>query len=189
MKKQQLTQTQAQLGGEAQQSQIQEGGVAMSKDECRYEVEEREYCDRARLGNVYVEGFQHDDVYELDNVDEEIRKVIDTLPELDAVMELWEPCNCYDEYGYSMHSDGGNYHSRIRVYEITPCVYLGVFGDTREAFSMSDYKYLTVWVEGEPVGVVVVKTHDCCHLLKKEELPEFVKSYEQEGYDIYYHEA
>ena len=125
-----LTQTQ-QTQIQAQQTQTQEGGEAMRKGECRYEVEEREYCNRARLGNVYVEGFQHDDVYELDNVDEEIRKVIDALPELDPVMELQEPCDCWEKYGGPMHNDGGNYHSRIRVFEITPCVYLAVFGDTR----------------------------------------------------------
>jgi len=68
-------------------------------------------------------------------------------------------------------------------------VYLAVYGDTREAFSVDEYKYMVVWVEEEPVGVVVAKIHDCCHLLKKEELDEFVKSYEQEGYSIYYHET
>jgi hypothetical protein len=176
---------------QAQQTQIQtqEGGEAMRKGECRYEVEEREYCNRARLGNVYVEGFQHDDVYELDNVDEEIRKVIDALPELDPVMELQEPCDCWEKYGEPMHNDGGNYHSRIRVFEITPCVYLAVFGDTREAFSMSDYKYIIIWVEDEPLGLVVAKIHDCCHLLKREELEEFVKGYEEDGYSIYYCET
>jgi len=31
------------------------------------------------------------------------------------------------------HNDGGHYHSVIRIYEITPCVFLAVYGDTREA--------------------------------------------------------
>jgi hypothetical protein len=154
-----------------------------------YEKDDREYCDRGTLGNVYVEGFQHDDVYELDNVDEEIRKVIDVLPELDPVMELQEPCNCYEEYGGPMHNDGGNYHSRIKIYEITPCIYLAVYGDTREAFNMSDYKYIVVWIENEPLGLVVAKTYDCCHLLKREELEGFVKGYEEDGYSIYYCET
>ncbi len=167
-------------------TETKQGGAAMRKDECKYEVEEREYCNQARLGNVYVEGFQHDDVFELNNVSQEIREIINTLPELEPVMELQEQCDCYDKYGGSMHSDGGNYHSRVRVYEITPCVYLAVYGDTREAFSMSDYKYMIVWVEDEPVGLVVAKTYDCCYLLKREELEDFVKGYEEDGYSIYY---
>jgi hypothetical protein len=155
--------------------------------ECKYEVEEREYCNSGKLGNVYVEGFQHDDVYELGNVDEEIRRVIDALPELGLVMELREPCNCYDEYGGSMHSDGGNYHSVIRVYEISPCVYLALHGDSREAFSLSDLKYFVVWVGGRAIGTITAKTYDCISLLKKEELETFLRDYEEDGYSVYYY--
>jgi hypothetical protein len=177
--------TQAQLGGEAQQSQTKQGGGAMI--ECRYEKEQREYCDRGVLGNVCVESFRYDDVYGL-NGDEGLARLVDSLPELEPFMELEEPCDCWERYGGTMHNDGGNYHSRIRVYEISPCVYLAVFGDTREAFSVDEFKYMIVWVEDEPVGLVVAKTHDCCDLLKKEEVQEFVKNYQQEGYSIYYHE-
>jgi len=163
--------------------QNQKGGSAMT--ECKYEKDVREYCDRGELGNVYVESFSFDDVYGL-NRDEELTKIIDSLPALEPVIVLEEPCDCWERYGDVRHNDGGNYHSRVRVYEITPCVYLAVYGDTREAFSMDEFKYMVVWVEGKPVGLVVAKTHDCCKLLKREELEGFVKSYEEEGYSVYF---
>jgi hypothetical protein len=165
--------------------QNQKGGSAMF--ECKYEKDERGYCDHGTLGNVSVRSFSHSDVYG-EFGDEELAKTIDGIPELEYVMELVEPCDCWERYGGPMHNDGGNYHSRIRVYEISPCVYLAVYGDTREAFSVDEFKYMVAWAEDEPVGVVVAKTHDCCRLLKREELDEFVKDYEQEGYSIYYHE-
>jgi len=161
----------------------QKGGFEML--DCQYEKNEREYCDSGTLGNVSVRSFAYSDVYG-EFGDEELAKIIDSLAGLEYVMVLEEPCNCWEEYGGPMHSDGGNYHSRIRIYEITPCVYLAVYGDTREAFSVDEFKYIIVWVQDEPVGVVVAKTHDCCHLLKREELDEFVKSYEQEGYEVRY---
>ncbi len=164
---------------------IRKGGSDMF--ECKYERDIREYCDHGTLGNVSVRSFAYSDVYG-EFGDENLAKIIDSLPELECVMELEEPCNCFDEYGGPMHSDGGNYHSRIRVYEITPCVYLAVYGDTREAFSMDEFKYMVVWVEDQPVGLVVAKTHDCCHLLKREELEGFVEGYEEDGYSIYHYE-
>jgi len=169
----------------AQQTENQKGGDVMRRDECEYEKDVRDYCDHGTLGNVSVRSFAYGDVYG-EFGDEDLAKIIDSLAELEYVMVLEEPCNCWEEYGGPMHNDGGNYHSRIRIYEITPCVYLAVYGDTREAFSMDDYKYIIVWVEDEPVGVVVAKTHDCCQLLKREELDEFVKSYEQEGYEVWH---
>jgi hypothetical protein len=156
------------------------------QNECRYEKEQREYCDQGVLGNVSVRSFVYDEVYG-EFGDEDLAKIIDSLPELEPFMELEEPCDCWERYGEVKHNDGGNYHSRIRVYEITPCVYLAVYGDTREAFSVDEFKYMVVWIEDEPVGVVVAKAHDCCHLLKREELDEFVKGYEEEGYSIYYY--
>jgi hypothetical protein len=160
-------------------NQNQKGGSAMT--ECRYEKDVREYCDHGTLGNVSVRSFSYSDVYG----DEDLAKIIDNLPALEHAMLIEEPCDCWERYGGPMHNDGGNYHSRIRIYEITPCVYLAVYGDTREAFSVDEFKYMVVWVEDQPVGLVVAKTHDCCHLLKREELEGFVKGYEEEGYSIY----
>ncbi|MCI4458463.1 MAG: hypothetical protein JHC21_02460 [Thermocrinis sp.] len=166
------------------------GGEAMERKEfeCRYEEEQREYCDRGVLGDVYVEGFSYDDVYGL-NCDEELAELVDGLEELSPVVVMEEPCDCWEEYGGPMHTDGGHYHSVVRVYKITPCVYLAVFGDTREAFSVEEYKYIVVWVNQKPVGVVLAKTHDCCHLLKREEVRKFIKNSEQEGYIISYCET
>jgi hypothetical protein len=62
---------------------------------------------------------------------------------------------------------------RIRVYRITPCVYLAVYGDTGESFSMDEFRYLVVYVDGRAVGMLVCKTQDCLRLLKREELDEF----------------
>ena len=154
------------------------------KIECKYEKDEREYCDHGVLGNVYVRSFACSDVYG-EFGDEDLAKIIDNLPALEYAILIEEPCDCGDV----RHNDGGNYHSRIRVYEITPCVYLAVYGDTREAFNVEEFKYIIVWVEDEPLGLVVAKIHDCCHLLKREELEEFVKGYEEDGYSIYYCET
>jgi hypothetical protein len=159
---------------------MQKGGEAM----CKYEKDIREYCDHGTLGNVSVRSFSYSEVYE----DKDLTELIDSLSGLKPFMELEEPCDCWERYQDVKHNDGGNYHSRIRVYEISPCVYLAVFGDTREAFSDDEFKYMVVWVEDEPIGLVVAKTHDCCHLLKKEEVEEFVKGYEEQGYSIYYNE-
>ncbi|MFZ8785645.1 hypothetical protein [Thermocrinis sp.] len=167
---------------QTQQQETQQGGSAMF--DCQYEKDDREYCDHGTLGNVSVKSFFYSEVYG-EFGDEDLAGLIDSLPELEYVMVLEEPCDCWERYGEVKHNDGGNYHSRIRVYEITPCVYLAVYGDTREVFSMDDYKYTVVWVEDQPVGVVVAKSHDCCHLLKREELDGFVKGYEEEGYSIY----
>ncbi len=61
---------------------------------------------------------------------------------------------------------------RVRLYEITPCVYLAVYGDTRESFSMDDFKYVVVYVDGRAVGMIVCNSQDCPRLLKREELDE-----------------
>jgi len=167
---------------QTQQQETKQGGSAMF--DCKYEKDDREYCDHGTLGNVSVKSFFYGEVYG-EFGDEGLAKMIDSLPALEHVMLIEEPCDCWERYGGPMHNDGGNYHSRIKIYEITPCVYLAVYGDTRSAFSMDDYKYMVVWVEDEPAGLVVAKTHDCCHLLKREELEGFVKGYEQEGYSIY----
>jgi len=162
----------------------QKGGFEMF--DCQYERDEREYCDHGMLGNVSVRSFSYGDVYG-EFGDEDLAGLIDSLAELECVMVVEEPCNCWD--GDIKHNDGGNYHSRIKIYEISPCVYLAVYGDTREAFSVDEFKYMIIWIEDEPVGVVVAKSHDCCQLLKREELSEFVNGYEEEGYSIYYYEA
>ena len=145
--------------------------------ECRYERDEREYCDRGELGNVSVESYAV--------CDGRVAGLVDGLEELSPVMVMEEGCDCWEKYGEVRHNDGGNYHSRVRVYEITPCVYLAVYGDTREAFSMDDYKYIVVWVDGRAVGMIVCKAQDCFQLLKREELDEFVEGYAQEGYEVY----
>jgi hypothetical protein len=66
---------------------------------------------------------------------------------------------------------------KVRVYEITPCVYLVVYGDTREVFSLDEFRYVVVGVDDKPVGMIVCKAQDCVQLLKREEVDEFVRSY------------
>jgi hypothetical protein len=55
-------------------------------------------------------------------------------------------------------------------------VYLVVRGDTRESFSMDEFRYVVVWLEGRPVGMIVCKVQDCVQLLEREELEGFVRS-------------
>ena len=104
-----------------------------------------------QVGNVFVRSYGV--------CDGRVVELVDGLGELRSVMML---------------EDGD---VRVRVYEITPYVYLVVRGDGRESFSMDEFRYVVVWVEGRPVGMIVCKAQDCVHLLKREELEEFVKSY------------
>jgi hypothetical protein len=103
-----------------------------------------------QVGNVFVRSYGA--------CDGRVAELVDGLEELRAVMELEE---------------GG---VRVRVYEITPCVYLVVRGDTGESFSMDEFRYVVVWMNGRPVGMIVCKAQDCVQLLEREELEEFVKS-------------
>jgi hypothetical protein len=84
------------------------------QNECRYEKEQREYCDQGVLGNVSVRSFVYDEVYG-EFGDEDLAKIIDSLPELEPFMELEEPCDCWERYGEVKHNDGGNYHLKKRV--------------------------------------------------------------------------
>jgi hypothetical protein len=63
------------------------------------------------LGNVSVRSYGV--------CDGRVAELVDGLEELRPVMVLEEECDY-----------------RVRVYEITPCVYLAVYGDTRDVFSM-----------------------------------------------------
>ncbi len=102
------------------------------------------------------------EVFECDNVfvrsygvcDGRVAGLVDGLGELRAVRVLEEGS------------------VRVRLYEITPCVYLAVYEDTRESFSMDDFKYVVVYVDGRAVGLTVCKSQDCLRLLKREELDE-----------------
>ena len=152
---------------------------------CKYEREIRSFCDEGTLGNVSIKSFDFDDVYG-EFGDEDLAEMIDVLPVLEYVVLVEEPCDCMQKYGDIKHNDGGNYHSIVRIYMITPCVYLAVHGDTRELFSADERKYIVVIVDGKPLGVIRAKSHDCCDLLKREELDEFIRNYEEKGYSIYY---
>jgi len=104
-----------------------------------------------QVGNVFVQSYCV--------CDRRVVELVDGVGELRSVMML---------------EDGD---VRVRVYEITPYVYLVVRGDSGESVSMDEFRYVVVWVEGRPVGMIVCKAQDCVHLLKREELEEFVKSY------------
>jgi hypothetical protein len=106
-----------------------------------------------QVGNVFVRSYGV--------CDGRVVELVDGLGELRSVMVLEEG------------------DVRVRVYEITPYVYLVVRGDGRESFSMDEFRYVVVWVEGRPVGMIVCKAQDCVQLLKREELEEFVRSYAQ----------
>jgi hypothetical protein len=61
---------------------------------------------------------------------------------------------------------------KLRLYEITPCVYLAVYGGTGESFSLDEFRYVVVYVDGRAVGVIVCRFQDCFRLLKRKELDE-----------------
>ncbi len=109
------------------------------------------------------------------------------VPALEPVIEIVERCTCFEEHGWVLHNDGGVYHTRIVIYKIAPGTFLAVVGDTREVFSVDEYKYMVVWVGDELVGAARAKEYDYYLLLGQEELENELDRYEQEGYNIYYY--
>jgi hypothetical protein len=120
-----------------------------------------------------MEVFTYADVYEA------------KLPFLEPLIELREPCNCWELHGAPMCNNGGNYHSIIKIFKIneTGSLFLVVFTDTREFFSEYEVKYIVV--NG---GVVRVKDQDGYTLSSKEELEELIEGCLRDGYRIYYAE-
>jgi hypothetical protein len=152
---------------------------------CRYVLNQRENWYEQKLGNVEVKCFQFDDVYGLNKKDW-LTELVDRLPVIEPFMEIKELCNCWEAYGSPMCNNGGNYHSVIQLYQITPCISLALFKDTRELFNVEELLYYIIEIDGEPKAVIVAKAFETIQLLKRSELTKFIKKYKKKrDYVVY----
>jgi hypothetical protein len=136
-----------------------------------YYPDERDYWWNSRLGVVrlYIED-----------------EGVEGLDNLEPVVKIYERCNCYELFGSIQHNDGGNYHRIIRVFKITPEIWLVSYEDTREAFYASELRYAVISINGEPIGKVVLKEGEWCKLLRKDEVEKLIRTYsEDEDYTVY----
>jgi len=152
-----------------QENQNQQGGDAMTK--YAYYPDERQFWWNSRLGAVslYVE-----------------EEGVEGLEDLVPVVKIYERCDCYELFGSIQHNDGGHYHRIIRVFRITPEVWVVSYEDTRDVFYASELRYAVVSINGEPIGKVVLKEGEWCKLLRKDEVEKLIRTYrEDEDYTVY----
>ena len=150
------------------QQETQDGGEAMTNP---YYPDERDYWWSSRLGvaRLYIE-------------DEGVEGLEDLVP----VVKIYEKCDCYELFGSIQHNDGGHYHRIIRVFRITPEIWLVSYEDTRDVFYASELRYAVVSINGEPIGKVVLKEDEWCELLRKDEVEKLIRTYkEDEDYTVY----
>jgi hypothetical protein len=167
--KQELTK-QAQLGGETQQKQAVGGA---------YYPDDRELWWRSRLGNVSLYVYDY----------EEAKEGVDCLVELTPFVRIYEKCDCMERFNNIQHNDGGWYHRIIRVFKITPKIYIASYEDTRDVFYASELRYAVVLVDGEPIGKIVLKEGEWCKLLREDEAEKLIRAYsEDKDYTVYYAE-
>jgi hypothetical protein len=111
------------------------------------------------------------------------------LPEPKKILVIKEECDCWETYGGPMCNNGGNYHSVIKVYEITDTDYLFVYGNTREDFVGDEYHGIIVLVDGKPVYSIAIRDDESYKLFDKDKAEKVIKSYaedEKGKYYIYY---
>ncbi len=142
----------------------------------QYYPDDRELWWCSRLGNVslYVYGYE-----------EKVEGLIKLVP----FVQIYERCNCIELFGSIRHNDGGHYHRIIRVFRITPDIFVVSYEDSRDIFYASETRFAVVSVDGEPIGEIVLKEGEWCELLKKDEAEKLIKAYsEDKDYAVYYTE-
>jgi hypothetical protein len=108
------------------------------------------------------------------------------LPNPKKILIIKEKCDCWEIYGGPMCNNGGNYHSVIKVYEITDTDYLFVYGNTREFFVGDEY-YPIIIINEKPMYSLVIRDDESYELFDKEKAEKVIKSYaEDENYYIEY---
>jgi hypothetical protein len=168
----QVQQAQAQLGGEAQQNQTFEGGEAMQK----YLPDDRELWWSSCLGNVSLYVYDYEEG-------------VDRFIELTPFVRIYEKCDCLERFNDIRHNDGGWYHRIIRVFKITPEIYIASYEDTRDTFYADELRYAVVYIGGDAIGKITLKEGEWAELLKREEAEKLIKSYEEDqNYRVYYEE-
>ena len=162
--KEKLTQTQqAPLGGEAQQAQVVVG-VCYSDD--------RELWWSSRLGNVSLLTWDYEEAKEYG---------VDCLGELAPIVKIYERCDCMERFNDVRHNDGGWYHRIIRVFKITPEIFVVSYEDSREPFYASELRFVVVSISGERVGKIVLKEGEWCELLRRDEVEKLIAAYEEDA--------
>jgi hypothetical protein len=102
-------------------------------------------------------------------------------PEL--YMELREPCNCFTEYGWVMHVNGGNYHYIVKFYTLDDEYMLCVWSNTREAFSPYEQGFIVVRNEKQELAVWSETIQDCkAEVMRREEALEYINALIDKGY-------
>ncbi len=162
---------------QAQQTKTLEGGETM-KELTQYYPDDRELWWCSRLGNVNLVVYDYEEKSEAEG-----------LMGLVPFVQIHERCNCNELFGSVRHNDGGHYHQIIRVFRITPDVYVVSYENTRDAFYASECRFAVVSVNGEPIGKIVLKEGEWCELLRKDEAEKLINAYnEDEDYTVYYTE-
>jgi len=161
---------------QTQQTKAFKGGVAMTAEHAYY-PDDRELWWSSRLGIVSLCVYDYD----------EERAEVEGLVELVPVVKIYEKCDCYELFGSVQHNNGGHYHRIVRVFRVTPEVWVVSYEDTREIFYASESRFAVVSINGEPVGKVVLKEGEWCELLRKDEAEKLISAYsEDENYTVYY---
>jgi hypothetical protein len=156
-------QAQAQLGGETQQA---------------YYPDDRGLWWSSRLGDVALYVYDYEEAKGLG---------VDCLAEPTPFIRIYEKCDCMERFNTIRHNDGGWYHRIIRLFRITPEIFIASYEDSRDVFYASELRYAVVLVNGERVGKVVLKEGEWCELLRKDEAEKLIRAYgEDEDYTVYY---
>jgi hypothetical protein len=125
---------------------------------------------------VKLDFYNHEEAYEYG---------ITNLPNLEPIVEIIEKCNCY-VHGSVKHVDGGNYHSIVKLFEITPNEFIVCYGDTRELFDISERIYVVIQLNNEVIGYITLKAGEVAEVITKEEAKKLLKYYEEtEDYTVY----
>ncbi len=104
---------------------------------------------------------------------------LEALPKPRFVIQ--EKCDCYELYGETKHTDGGNYHAEIRVYEIPDTnYYVFVYGNTREYFVGDQYEEMIVVVNGKPKYGFLLREDESVAVYNRKKAERIIKSYEED---------
>jgi hypothetical protein len=147
---------------------------------CAYYPDDRELWWSSRLGNVSLYVYDYEEAGE---------QGADCLRALTPILRIYEKCDCFERFNDIRHNDGGWYHRRIRVFRITPEIYIASYEDSREVFHASELRYVVVYINGEAVGKITLKEGEWAELLKREEAEKLIRSYEEDpNYSLYWEE-
>jgi hypothetical protein len=149
---------------------------AVTQSQAAYYPDDRELWWSSRLGDISLYVYHYDTE----------EQWVESLNNLTPIATIYERCDCWKRFGVVRHNDGGWYHDIIRLYQITPHIYLATHENTRDAFSASELRYVVIFVKGEPIGKLTLKEGEWAELLRKDEAESLLRSYqEDDNYRVY----